>query len=576
MRVFLINRRAAPLTTFLIAASMLPCIAVSARPASAADQDYTVHFSTLWGGSLVDQIRDLAADDAGNIYVTGGSASADLPTQPNESGFVFDSSHNGDWDVFVTKLDTSGALLWSTFIGGPGYDRAYAVDLAPDGSLYVAGRAGVDFPVTQSAMQTEFRGGRAHAGDPYGEQDGFVCRLDGDGHVSACTYFGSDDGGIIRDVHVGPAGDVYVTGSHVSGSYPDAIASVQRNAPLGGEDMFVAKLSADLTSVSWLRFLGGSDQELATASIGTDAVGNVYVAGTTYSAGIATPGSYDSTYGGQDDIFVSKLDETGGLLWTTYLGASGREGTETHELVVRPTGGCVVVAPTTSPAELFPSSVGTKIRHYGGDGGAQAFAASLSADGKRLLALTFIGGSGDDLPEGTALDPFGSVYFTGATTSADFPETSNGQAPDGEGRHVMAVKLDQSLDVVFATVFGGAQAQNTGRAVTSDARANFYFGGQMMSDAWPTVAALQEEPSGSTDGFVVKLDTPASCADPNGDHRPTASDSLFILGAAVGARACDPCLCDLDGSGAVRASDALAELRVSVGSPLTPACTACP
>jgi hypothetical protein len=152
MRTFPLNRRAASLTAFPIAASTLLCIAVLAGPAHAAEQDYTVHFSTLWGGSLVDQIRDLAADDAGNVYVTGGSASADLPTQPNESGFVFDSSHNGDWDVFVAKLDTPASCA------DPNGDRR---PTATDGLLILGAAVG------------------AHACDPC------LCDLDGSGAVRA-------------------------------------------------------------------------------------------------------------------------------------------------------------------------------------------------------------------------------------------------------------------------------------------------------------------------------------------------------------------------------------------------------
>ncbi|MDX2198256.1 MAG: SBBP repeat-containing protein [Phycisphaerae bacterium] len=133
----------------------------------------------ILGGMIADQLRDIAIDAEGNIYVAGGASSSDFPVTPGAYQTThFDTPSNPaitPYDVVVAKFAPSGQLIWSTFIGGPNYDRAYAIEIAPDGTIFVAGRAGAGFPVTAGAFQTQLLGGQEAA--VYVPQDGFVCRL---------------------------------------------------------------------------------------------------------------------------------------------------------------------------------------------------------------------------------------------------------------------------------------------------------------------------------------------------------------------------------------------------------------
>ncbi|MEZ5914522.1 MAG: fibronectin type III domain-containing protein [Parvularculaceae bacterium] len=108
-------------------------------------------------------VRDIAFDAAGNIYLTGGAFSADFPTTPGAYDRTFatggaSTGSAGASDVFVMKFNRSGALVWSTLIGGPNYDRAYGVEIAPDGGVIVAGRAGEGYPTTPGVAQPAFAG----------------------------------------------------------------------------------------------------------------------------------------------------------------------------------------------------------------------------------------------------------------------------------------------------------------------------------------------------------------------------------------------------------------------------------
>ena len=187
---------------------------------------YELEFSTFLGGSGQDQIRDVATDSQGNIYVVGGTASPDFPTT---SG-AYQRIHNPGnpdmrgtvrYDVFVTKLDPTGRVLWSTLVGGRNYDRAYAVAADSQGFVYVAGRAGRGFPVTPGAFQTVFMGTVRANPVPYGEQDGFILKLKPDGsELVWASYFGADDTVIVRDMSIDREGNAYLASGYGSGLAP--------------------------------------------------------------------------------------------------------------------------------------------------------------------------------------------------------------------------------------------------------------------------------------------------------------------------------------------------------------------
>jgi hypothetical protein len=109
-----------------------------------AADTYDLIFSTYIGGSDWEHARDVVVDKSGNIYVVGGTASPDFPTTPGAYSRqlqIGGSQEFGACDIFVVKFAPHGALLWSTLIGGPNYDRGYGVEVDEQGYVYVAGRA---------------------------------------------------------------------------------------------------------------------------------------------------------------------------------------------------------------------------------------------------------------------------------------------------------------------------------------------------------------------------------------------------------------------------------------------------
>ena len=157
-------------------------------------------------------------------------------------------------------MDPDGNILWSTFLGGPNYDRAYAIEVDSSGHVYVAGRAGNGFPVTVGSFQTAFQGGQEAAF--YGPQDGFIVKLNPEGsEIIWSSYFGTNDARIIRDIAVDSGGNIYLASGYSSGNYLPAIQNAFINSPAGDHEVVLAKISPDGQSVIWAAYLGGSGWE---------------------------------------------------------------------------------------------------------------------------------------------------------------------------------------------------------------------------------------------------------------------------------------------------------------------------
>jgi len=469
--------------------------------------------SYLGGSNEIEVFRDVATDAQGNVYLAGGSNSPDFPVTADAFDVTFNNPGSNAQDAVVMKLSPSGQVLWSTYVGGPGYDRAYAVEVDAQGFVYIAGRAGTGFPVTAGALQTSFGGG--DAGVPYGTQDGFVCKLTPDGSaVVFCTYFGADDVVPVRDIAIDASGSIYVatTANRDPGLPLAAFANTYQKNRAGGRDVLLAKLNTD-GALQWATYVGGSSGELNTATVRLDALGNVYVVTTTQSADCPTPNGFDKTFGGTSDFYLAKLSPDGSqLLYGTYLGGSGNDFTETHELWVTPSGEAVVIGMTTSPD--FPVTPGAFQTNYGGSGGVgtgagtnysgDAIVARISTDGSQLLAATFLGGRNGDGAEGVFVDAFGDIYVSGTTYSSDFPVT-DASHPQSGASDMFGVKLSGDLARVIYGVRAGGSGAEESRSAIVDVAGNMYFVGATESNNFPVLSALQATRKGLGDASIVKL-----------------------------------------------------------------------
>ncbi|MES2694242.1 MAG: SBBP repeat-containing protein, partial [Verrucomicrobiota bacterium] len=320
--------------------------------AARADLPFSLSYSTYLGGSSWEHARDIYTDAAGFTYVVGGTGSGDFAGASSFSGTniynagqpngAADGSFGG-CDVFITKMSPSGQVLWTKYMGGPNYDRAYALEVDRAGNIYIAGRAGRGFPMV-TAMQSTFSGTSSPSN--YGDQNGFVAKLNSAGTVLWSTYVGT--GELCRDIAIDAAGDVYVPlalaamSSRTAFNTPalSAFSGKFTNSPptTNTTDVGVVKLHGDGSGVAWARWIGGTGADRTNPSIRVNAAGEAHLHFATTSTGSSLPavGAVSQTNnGGGEDSYLAKVAADGtSLIYGTYLGGSGGEAHETHSLAL--------------------------------------------------------------------------------------------------------------------------------------------------------------------------------------------------------------------------------------------------
>lgn len=463
---------------------------------------FDLDFSTYLGGSAQEHLRDIDTDSQGNIYITGGTESSDFPVTVG----AYDTTHNGWHDVYVAKFDPQGDLVWATFIGGPNYDRAYAIKVDDQGYVYVTGRGGPGFPVTGGAFQTQFKG---YYNGIYGDQNAFVAKLMPDGSdLVWASYFGVST--LIRDCDIDTSGDIYVTSGYVPGQSPDTlpplwVANAFQGSPQGGMDGVVAKIASDGTQVLWATYLGGSGDEGVEACIRIDSLHNPYVLQFTQSTDAPfSPGAYDTTHNGGWDFFVAKLTSDGSnLAFGTYLGGSQHEFVSTHNIAVDANGDAYVLAPTQSSD--YPTTPGAFQEAYGG-GPSDVAVSKISADGTQLLKSTFVSGNDRENGDGIEVDSSGDIYFSGDTWSANYPATPDAyQASNAGGQDGILVKLSADFSGLLYCTYMGGTYDDASRSSTLDVNGNFFYAGWTRSPDFPLKNPWQDSLAGDWDGAVAKF-----------------------------------------------------------------------
>ncbi len=286
------------------------------------------------GGSLHgDEPYAIAVDGQGQAYVTGLTTSADFPTtagafQPNWSGYT-----NG----FISKLNPDGsALVYSTYLGGPGAGRMYARGIAVDvaGNAYVTGSADDGFFTTPGAFQPQCFTAPALC------TDAFVLKLNPSGSAPVwSTYLGGSGGELGNSIALDSQGHVYVAGSTLSTDFPTRFP-VQGTYAGGdnswhgdyyGGDVALTKLSSDGSRVLYSTYLGGSGAD-AGLGIAVDQTGNAYVTGLTASTDFPTVSPVQSSKYGSWDAIVFKLDAV------THDLTLAKTGTGTGTVTSEPSG----------------------------------------------------------------------------------------------------------------------------------------------------------------------------------------------------------------------------------------------
>ena len=295
--------------------------------------DPILSYSTILGGSTGDDdARAIAADSAGNIYITGSTTSTDFPTAgPIQANSGSQDPAAGLNDAFVTKLNPSGtALVYSTYLGGSNDDNSNAIAVDSAGNAIIVGSTAStsDFPTTTVALRRTCNVG------PNGScLNAFVAKLNAAGSsLVYSTYLGGTGDDQALGVAVDSAGNAYVTGKTTSTNFPTTSGASSTDSSSGG---FVSKLGPSGVLV-YSTYFGAGTGAAEPKGIAVDSAGSAYVTGATASS--STSGT---------DVFIAKLNPSGTtVLFTQYIrGAKDDSG---NAVVVDSSGNAYVAGKTSS------------------------------------------------------------------------------------------------------------------------------------------------------------------------------------------------------------------------------------
>lgn len=366
-------------------------------------------FSTYSGANADNWGSTATPGERGTLY-SAGIASHNLTNGLNSAGFsgtfpatsgAFQKTYGGEFDVAILKYDSLGRnVLYASYLGGSNCESPHSLVVNKNNELIVLGTTeSSNFPATANAYKTNFSGGTL---------------------VRSVFYYEN------------------------------------------GTDIFLAKISADGTSLLASTYLGGAENDGGNfvgselrrnygddlrGDVITDDQNNIYISSVTQSSNLATLNTYQ---GGFSDAYLAKFSpDLKTMIWSRYIGGTGHDAAHTMKF----SQGHLYVAGGTTSAD-FPMSGSPAQPAYAG--GVDGWIARLTLDGQNITNATFTGSGAFDMVYFLDVNATGEVYVYGQT---------NGQRPvfpddiyrdENSGQFLQKFNPDLS-EALFYTVFGSGK-----------------------------------------------------------------------------------------------------------------------
>ncbi len=433
------------------------------NPRHALIIDPSVVWNTFLGGSATDAGNAIAVDGSGNIYVAGtSSATWGSPVR----------AYTSNSDIFVAKLNAAtGSLTWHTFLGGSGADVGNAIAIDGSGNVVVTGSSAATWGTPMRAYTAT-------------GNDVFAAKLDSSGGLLWNTFLGGTGTDTGSSITTDGSGSAFISGfsSATWGSPVRAYTAT-------GNDAFAAKLDT-AGGLLWNTFLGasGTDSGNAIAADGS----NVFVAGRSAAAWSCPVACTVRAYTSSFDAFVANLNpSTGVLTWNTFLGASGSD--EIKSIALDGSGNMFVSGFSSVTWGCSPTAC--TVRPYTASS-FDAFAARLDSSGT-LIWNTFLGGSGQDLGNSIALGGSGNVFVAGNSTAT----WGSPLRPYTASEDAFVASLDSSGNLT-ANTFLGNSGIDGGYSIAVNSSGNVFVAGT-SSATWDSPVRAY---TASNDAYAAKLD----------------------------------------------------------------------
>ncbi len=409
---------------------------------------------------------------------------------------VFPKSNGKTWQVGfeLAAYDASlplvidPVLAFATYWGGNGDDQAYSVAADSAGNVYVAGQT----------ASPDFTGAKLPANHTNGLYDVFVSKFDANsGEMVYSTIVGGAGNDRGFSLAVDASNCVVVVGQTTSSNFP--VKKAFHPFFIGGDrDAFVFKLNPKGSDFAFSTYVGGSSSDDLTC-VTVDRAGNIFAGGGTSSTNFPSLKAFQTENRGGFDAIWLKFTPVGILSYSSYLGGTGPYDSAIGIAVDAEN--CVYLTGYTSSSD-FPLVNPLQSKHFEGY---DAFVTKFAPTGNSLVYSTLLGGAGDDVGRGIAVDSKGNAYIAGDSASTNFPINRALQPKNAGHRDVFVSKISPTgLTLQYSSYFGGAGEELASLAV--DPAGAVWLVGLTTSTNLPLTNAIQSEFGGGVwDAFVARL-----------------------------------------------------------------------
>jgi hypothetical protein len=284
-------------------------------------------FATWYGASGNEYGTGIAADAAGNFYVTGYTSSQFyITTNPLQA------TKGAGYDLFIMKVNANYTMNWNTFFGGNDDDKGRAITIDAAGTnIYITGTTlANNFPVTSGVFQQ-------FSSSAFNAEEAFILKMSTAQVVQFCSYCGGTDGDFGQGIAVDYTGNIFITGYTLSSDFPivnpGGGAYVDSTiGSIGTHDAFIAACNSTGTTRLWSTYFGGTSPDMAFA-IAADPYVGIYICGNTASTDFPTQQPADNNFyqsvqgdaGTFNDMFIAWFGANDSLKWSTYYGGANSD-----------------------------------------------------------------------------------------------------------------------------------------------------------------------------------------------------------------------------------------------------------
>lgn len=498
-------------------------------------------YASYFGGTGDENNIYIAVDGSGNVILTGHTYSTNFFVSDNA---LYNTYQGGRCDAFITKFTPDMKdIIFSTYLGGSDYDETKTVITDTQGNIYVTGAtSSTDFPVTNNALNKTHA--QVSGNEDEDKTDMFLTKLSPTGDLLYSTYLGGNKADFGYCLAIIDTSVICIAGMTRSDDFPLA-SPLQDNLEVGYDmSMLIIDISNNIMSFS--TYFGGNGDLDIPNDMKIDKSGNIYICGRTISSDFPLKNPIDSLNNENNDGFITKFNNNGELLFSSFIGGSGSDGLGGIDFNDK--GELFFIGSTSSLG--LPCSVNAFNTSFIGE--TDILIGKLNTSNDSYSYLTYYGDMGMDMAFYGKIHHVShdTVVIFGLTNSSNFPVSDSAYDRLVSGFDMFISVLDiNNKEQVYSTLLGGS-GNDLGYNL-SFFNSAIYICGETEATKFPVSPdAYFSTKKGGSDAFIARFGLDNSTSSNQVKTPVSFIESPQYLGNGLSWRIA---LCDIDGDGDIDA-----------------------